>query len=68
MIEELLRDFDGERNETDRRIYYQILGRQLIEGEFDDSDSSDMELSKLMASDPQAHAFSYSGYGEGSEN
>ena len=52
MIEELLRDFDGERNETDRRIYYQIMGSQLIEGEFDDGDSSDTELSKLVASDP----------------
>ena len=29
MIDELLKDFDAERNETDRRIYYEVIGRQL---------------------------------------
>ena len=29
MIDELLRDFDAERNETDRRIYFEVMGRQI---------------------------------------
>ena len=59
MIEELLRDFDAETNETDRRIYYEVMGRQIGQNGFDDRDSSDEDWGLLKAPDPLAHAFSY---------
>ena len=34
MVEKLLADFDVEGNEIDRRIYYEVMGQQLIENEF----------------------------------
>ena len=43
MIEDLLAGFDADENETDRRIYYEVVGRQLIHDEFDDLDTSDEE-------------------------
>ena len=42
MIDDLLRDFDVESNETDRRIYYEVMGRNIVgSDEFDYRDSSD---------------------------
>ena len=29
MIDKLLKDFDAEKNETDRRIYYEVIGKQI---------------------------------------
>ena len=60
MINELLKDFNVERNETDRRIYYEVMGRRIGQNEeFDDRDSSDEDWGLLKAPDPQIHAFSY---------
>ena len=52
-------DFNPEEDETDRRIYYEVTGRQLVENEFDDEDTSDEEWGRLPAPDPQAYAFAY---------
>ena len=42
LIDDLLRDFDVESNETDRRIYYEVMGRNMGGSEeFDYRDSSD---------------------------
>ena len=43
MIKELLAGFDADENETDRRIFYEVTGRQLIQNEFDDPGTSDEE-------------------------
>ena len=43
MIEYLLNGFNADENETDRRIFYEVTGRQLIQDEFDDLDTSDEE-------------------------
>ena len=59
MIDKLLKEFDAERNETDRRIYYEVIGRQIRKDEPIDRDSSDEEWGLLMAPDPLVHAFSY---------
>ena len=40
-IDNLLRDFDVGTNETDRRIYYEVMGRNMGSDEFDYRDSSD---------------------------
>ena len=61
IIDELLKDFDVERNETDRRIYYEVTGRQVGKDKPDDRDSSDEEWGLLGAPDPQFHAFNYRG-------
>ena len=34
LIERMLADFDEESNEVDRRIFYEVTGKQLNEGEF----------------------------------
>ena len=34
MVEHLLGDFDAATDETDRRIFFEVTGRQLIKGEF----------------------------------
>ena len=47
MIEDLLRDFDVESNETDRRIYYEVMGRNMGSDEFDYRDSSDEDWGML---------------------
>ena len=39
MIEQLVKDFDPESNETDRRIYYEVTGIKLDENDFKDEDS-----------------------------
>ena len=54
-----MKDFDVERNETDRRIYYEVIGRQIRKDESIDRDSSDEEWGLLKAPDPQFHAFNY---------
>ena len=41
--DELVRDFDPMRNEFDRRLFYEVTGDRLIEGEFMDEDTSDAE-------------------------
>ena len=58
-IEDVVTDFDPDNNETDRLIFYMVSGRQLIEGEFERSDSSDEEWARLREYDPLANAFSY---------
>ena len=57
--EDLLKDFDAERNETDRRIFYEVIGRQIEESKSEDRDSSDEEWGLASAPDPQFHAFNY---------
>ena len=59
MIDALVNNFDAEDNEMDRRIFYEITGLQFNEGEFDDSDTFDDGWCKLLAQDPQWHAFNY---------
>ena len=59
MIDVLLRDFDAENNETDRRIYYEVIGKEIGKDKPDDRDSSDEEWGLLGAPDPQYHAFAY---------
>ena len=57
----LIDGFDAERNDIDRRIYYEVTGRQVIEGEFEGDDTSDDEWGYLNKADPLAHAFEYKG-------
>ena len=46
-------EFDPENNAMDRRIYYEVTGRELNEGEFAGvGDSSDDEWHKVCAPDP----------------
>ena len=59
MIDSLINDFNAERNETDRRIFYEVTGRQLVQGEFDHEFTSDEEWGMLEAPDPLGHAFDY---------
>ena len=40
-IEELVTGFDPEQDLIDRRLYYEVTGRSLVEGEFADDDTSD---------------------------
>ena len=40
-IDELLEDFDVEQNETDRRIYYEVIGGQIGEKDSENMDSYD---------------------------
>ena len=47
MIEELVDDFDFKGNDMDRRFFFEVTGRQLVEGEFDDLDSSDEDWALL---------------------
>ena len=53
MIEGLVADFDAENDEVDRRIYFEVTGRQLIDGEFDCSSSSDDDW--VQRYDPLSH-------------
>ena len=53
MIEDLLAGFDAEENETDRRIFYEVTGRQLIQGEFNDMGAPDEESRTKKALDAQ---------------
>ena len=57
-IDELLKDFDAEKNETDRRIYYEVIGKEIGNDKPDNRDSSDEEWGLLGAPDLQFHAFS----------
>ena len=60
----MLDGFDAETNEIDRRIYYEVTGRQLVEGEFgneNELDTSDGEWANLNRPDPLAYAFNYRG-------
>ena len=59
LIDFLMRGFNPEANEIDRRIYYEVTGRQLNEDEFDDVDTSDDEWGSVYKPDPLAHAFDY---------
>ena len=60
-IDELLKDFDAEKNETDRRIYYEVIGKEIGKDKPEDRDSSDEEWGLVGAPDPQIHAFNYRG-------
>ena len=40
-IDELLKDFDVEQNETDCRIYYEVIGGQIGEKDSENMDSYD---------------------------
>ena len=62
-IEFLIDGFDAASNDIDRRIYYEVTGRQLIEGEYEGEDTSDDEWGYLNKPDPLAHAFDYRGGG-----
>ena len=57
MIADLLCDFDAEKNESDRCIFFEVTGRQLIDGEFDDEDTSDEERARMAAPNPLAHVY-----------
>ena len=57
MIADLLCDFDAEKNESDRRIFFEVTGRQLIDGEFDDEDTSDEDRARMAAPNPLAHVY-----------
>ena len=61
MIDAMLKGFDAEDNPTDRRIFYEVTGRELRLGEFGgDDDTSDDDWMHYGAPDPLRHAFSYS--------
>ena len=50
----LAEDFDLEESEIDRRLFFEITGKQLIAGEFDDlEDTSDGDSEELIEPDPQ---------------
>ena len=62
MTEFLLNGFNAETNALDRRIYYEVTGRQLAGGgEFDEEEetSSDEEWRARNRPDPLAHVFDY---------
>ena len=62
LIDSMLRGFDAENSQIDRRIYFEVTGKQVVEsGEFLDGedDSSDFEWANLNRADPLAHAFAY---------
>ena len=42
-LHDLVVRYDPDNDETDRRIFYEITGKRLIQGEFLDDDSSDEE-------------------------
>ena len=70
-IDQMLDGFDAETNEIDRRLYYEVTGRQLVEGEFggdDGGDTSDGEWANLNKPDPLAYAFNYKGSNSSSED
>ena len=58
-INSLADGFDPENDDTDRRIFYEVTGTSLVEGEFADEDTSDEERESMEAPDPQASAFNY---------
>ena len=61
LIDAMLKGFDAEDNPTDRRIFYEVTGRELRLGEFGrDDDTSDDDWMHYGAPDPLRHAFSYS--------
>ena len=45
MVEDLVADFDPDGNEADRRIFYEVTGEQIIDGEFAHELSPDDEES-----------------------
>ena len=47
MIDELVDDFDFKSNEMDRRFFFEVTGKKLVKGEFDDLDSSDEDWALL---------------------
>lgn len=55
LIDELARDFDPERSIVDRRLFYEVTGEKLIEGEFMDGETSDgeEEYASAEASSPR---------------
>ena len=57
MIADLLCDFDAEKNESDRRIFFEVTGRQLIDGEFDDEDTSDEDRTTMAAKNTLAQVY-----------
>ena len=63
-IDQMLDGFDADTNEIDRRIFYEVTGRQVVEGEFgsdNGGDTSDGDWANLNKPDPLAYAFNYSG-------
>ena len=68
MIDDLICDFDAEKNESDRRIFFEVTGRQLIDGEFDDLDTSDEEQAIMAAPNPLAQIFQQSDSDTDTEN
>ena len=63
IVADLVEDFDADKNETDRRIFFEVTGIQLVEGEFYDLDTSDEEWAIHGAPNPLANLFSKNGYG-----
>ena len=55
-IDFLLDGFNADTNDIDRRIYYEVTRSQIREGEFDNEDTSEDELSYFNRPDPLAHA------------
>ena len=41
-IDLLLEGFDADKNDIDRRIYYEVTGRELVQGEFEGEDDWEM--------------------------
>ena len=68
IINDLICDFDAEKNESDRRIFFEVTGRQLIDGEFNDVDTSDEERAILAAPNPLAQVFEQSDSDTDNEN
>ena len=53
-IDEVLAGFEPDSNEIDRRIFYEVTGRELVEGEYEIDDTSDDEWHRLGQPDPWA--------------
>lgn len=58
-VDQLLDGFNPEVDAVDRRLLFEITGRELEEGEFAEDDSSDEQWSIFNCPDPQAYAFAY---------
>ena len=64
LTKSLVGDFDAQNNAVDRRIYYEVTGRQIITGEFDaddEMDTSDAEWANLNATNPLDYILNYRG-------
>ena len=59
LINDLADGFDPENDDTDRRIFYEVTGTSLVEGEFAGEDTSDEERESMEAPDPLASVFNY---------